>query len=116
MNLRYNSKSGSPVALGSARPPPKRDENGNHKNLKNSWENEKKTIFKNSFDINQIKVVISELHDLQDKTVMQKHIESITEKIHRIYKDAGCDSGVMTVFNKFSSGRIKKTESQLALV
>ncbi len=36
---------------------------------------------------------------------MQEHIESITEKLHRIYKEAGCDSRVMTVFNKFSSGR-----------
>ncbi len=67
LNLRYNSKSGPPVALGSACPSPKRDENGNHKNLKSSWENEKKTIFKNSFAINQIKVVISELHDMLGK-------------------------------------------------
>ncbi len=42
---------------------------------------------------------------------MQEHIKSITENIQRIYKEAGCDSVVMTVLKKSSSCRIKNRVS-----
>ena len=104
--LNYEKRPTPPICHTPAIPPRNSQDNSNM--IKNSWENDKKYIFKNAFDVNQMNSIITELQAQQNEPVTQEYMESITEKIHNIYKEAGCGSGVMTVFNSFNRGKLRK--------
>ncbi len=72
------------------------------KDFKAKWDSDKQSQFKESFHIEQIRVILSKIIEKHSKDLTQPDIDSLTNKINCVYKEAGSTVGMVKVLENIN--------------
>ena len=73
--------------------------------LKNNWDSNKKEVFKKAFNMQAINHLCKTINNTQSYSVNELTIDNLAKDICNVYKEAGCESGVIKLLNRMANGK-----------